>query len=158
RRDPPLNGGRRGDRHGRPGVRAPRPDHARDPARRPPEVVVMDGYLAFLIARDGEPDLLRHTLSRREAFFDRLAREPVPRRLRVDRETFLRNRTRRRRAPGLDECLLCLRATAKANQAERFGVGLGELYGRVDPRDPLKVHIALQEHYHTRLLADVVTM
>jgi hypothetical protein len=37
-------------------------------------------------------------------------------------------------------------------------VGLGELYSLVDPDDRLKVRITLQEHYHTRLLADVVAM
>jgi hypothetical protein len=117
-----------------------------------------DGYLAFLVARDGEADLTRHTLSRREAFFEHLARDPVRSGLRIDRETFLRNLARPRPEPGLDDRMLWLLATAKANQAERFGVGLGELYGLVDPDDPLKVRITLQEHYHTRLLADVVAM
>jgi len=117
-----------------------------------------DGYLAFLIARDGKPDVLRHTLSRREAFLDRLTRDPLRSRLRFDRDAFARNLARRRPERGLDERMLWLLATAKANQAERFGVGLGELYGRVDPDDPLKVRIGLQEHYHTRLLADVVGM
>jgi hypothetical protein len=117
-----------------------------------------NGYLAFLIARDGEPDVLRHTLSRREAFFDRLARDPVRSRLRFDRDTFARNLARRRPERGLDERLLWLLATARANQAERFGVGLGELYGLTDPGDALKVRIGLQEHYHTRLLADVVSI
>src|SRR5207253_1203926 len=42
-----------------------------------------DGYLEFLIARDGEPDFARHTLSRREAFFERLVRDPVRSRLPV---------------------------------------------------------------------------
>jgi hypothetical protein len=115
-----------------------------------------DGYLAFLVGRDGEPDLLRHTLSRREAFLERLARDPLRSRLRLDRDTFARNLARRRPERGLDERMLWLLATAKANQAERFGVGLGELYGLVDPSDPLKMRIGLQEHYHTRLLADVV--
>ena len=114
------------------------------------------GYLAFLIGRDGEPDLLRHTLSRREAFLERLARDPVRSRARFDRETFARNLARRRPERGLDERMLWLLATARANQAERFGVGLGELYGLTDPDDPLAVRIGLQEHYHTRLLADVV--
>src|SRR5262245_4688929 len=114
------------------------------------------GYLAFLVGRDGEPDLLRHTLSRREAFLDRLARDPLRSRLRVDPDAFARNLARRRPEPGLDERMLWLLATARANQAERFGVGLGELYGLVDPSDPLKVRIGLQEHYHTRFLADVV--
>src|SRR5262249_11138125 len=117
-----------------------------------------DAYLAFLVARDGDADLGRHTLSHREAFFERLARDPVRSRVRIDRATFLRNLARRRPEPGLDRRMLWLLATAKANQSERFGVGLGEVYGLVDPEDPLKVRITLQEHYHTRLLADVVAM
>ena len=119
-------------------------------------MTVAAGYLAFLVGRDGEPDLLRHTLSRREAFLDRLAREPLRSRLRLDRDTFARNLARGRPERGLDERMLWLLATARANQAERFGVGLGELYGLTDPDDPLKLRIGLQEHYHTRLLADVV--
>ncbi len=117
-----------------------------------------DGYLAFLRTRDGEADLLRLTLSRREAFFDRLAREPVRSRRAIDRETFLRNLARRRPEPGLDDRMLWLLATAKANQAERFGVGLSELYGKVNPDDPILVRIVLQEHYHTRILADAVAI
>src|SRR5438034_901407 len=117
-----------------------------------------DGYLAFLRARDGEADLLRHTLSRREAFFDRLAREPVRSRRAIDRETFLRNLARRRPEPGLDDRMLWLLATAKVNQAERFGVGLSELYGKVNPDDPILVRIVLQEHYHTRILADALAI
>src|SRR5262249_36009278 len=36
---------------------------------------------------------------------------------------------------------------------------MAELYGRVDPGgDPVRVHIQLQEFYHTRLLADVVAI
>jgi hypothetical protein len=33
-------------------------------------------YLEFLVARDGDADPLRHRLSKREAFFDNLARSP----------------------------------------------------------------------------------
>ncbi len=118
-----------------------------------------DGYLAFLVARDGEPDLRRHTLTRREAFFDELARAPVRARLRVDREAYLRDLRRRRPEPGLDDRLLWLLATAKANQAERFGVGLAELYGRIGgASDPVRLHLHLQETYHTRILADVVAI
>jgi hypothetical protein len=56
--------------------------------------------------------------------------------------------------------MLWIVATAKANQAERFGVGLGELFGRADTddTDPALVHIRLQETYHTHILADVVAM
>ena len=117
------------------------------------------GYLAFLAARDGEPSFLRHTLSQRETFFDRIDRDPVRSDLPLDREAYRRNLVRRRPEPGLDGRLLWLLATAKANQAERFGVGLGELYGLVTAEsDPIRVHIALQEGYHTRMLADVVTV
>jgi hypothetical protein len=48
---------------------------------------------------------------------------------------------------------------AKANQTERFGVGLSQLLGRVNTdTDPARVHITLQESYHTRILSHVVAM
>jgi hypothetical protein len=119
----------------------------------------VDGYLAFLLARDGEPDFARHTLARREAFFEGLARSPVRSRIPIDRAAYLRNVARHRPEAHLDERTLWLVVTAKANQAERFGVGLAELYGRITAdSDPVRVHIQLQEFYHTRLLADVVGM
>jgi hypothetical protein len=119
-----------------------------------------DGYLAFLRRRDGEPDLLRHTLSRREELFAALERTPVRSAIPVDREAYLRNMRRRTRIePGVDARVLWLLATAKANQAERFGVGLAELYGRVPIEgDPVRLHLHLQETYHTRILADVVAI
>ncbi len=116
------------------------------------------GYLGFLCERDGAANFARHTLSRREAFFERLEREPVRSSRPIDAGVFARNLARRRPEPGLDDRMLWLLATAKANQAERFGVGLGELYGKLDASDPVRVHIALQEVYHTRILADVVAM
>jgi hypothetical protein len=56
--------------------------------------------------------------------------------------------------------MLFLLATAKLNQAERFGVGLGETYGHNsgDDAPPERVYIELEEHYHTRLLAYVLDM
>jgi len=117
------------------------------------------GYLASFIDRDGEPDLLRRTLPRREAFFERLAREPVRSTHRVDRATFLRNLARRRPELGLDDRMLWVLATAKANQAERFAVGYAELYGRIAlDGDRIRLHVAFQECYHTRLLAEAVAM
>jgi hypothetical protein len=115
-------------------------------------------YLAFLEARDGEPDLARRRLARRDELFDRLEGDPLRSEARVDRETYLRNLARRRPEHGLDQRTLWLLATAKANQAERFGVGLSELYGRIAVGDPVRLHIALQEFYHTRILADVVAL
>ena len=56
--------------------------------------------------------------------------------------------------------MLFLLATAKLNQAERFGVDLGETYGRNSGEDapPERVYVELEEHYHTRLLAYVLDM
>ena len=120
----------------------------------------LTGFRAFLATRDGEVNALRHTLSVREQFFARLEQNPVRSRLVVDRERFLRNLSRHAPEPDLEPRTLWLLATAKANQAERFGVGLAELYGRIPfhDGDPIRVHIALQETYHTRILADVVAM
>jgi hypothetical protein len=117
-------------------------------------------YRKFLAVRDGEPNLLRHTLSRREAFFDGLAQDPVRSSVRIDRDTFLRNVVRRRPERGLDARMLWLLACAKVNQAERFGVGLAELYGRgaAAEGEPARLHVQVQETYHTRILADVVAM
>lgn len=115
-------------------------------------------YRSFLAKRDGEADLSRHRLARREELFDRLARQPVQSTARIDQIAFRRNLARRRPERNLDARMLWLLATAKANQAERFGVGLAELYGRITPNDPVRVHIALQEFYHTRILADVVAI
>src|SRR5215472_2306393 len=89
-------------------------------------------YREFLTARDGEADPLRHRLSKREAFFDELARSPVRSGVVIDRAAYLRNMARRRPEPGLDLPILWILATAKANQAERFGVGLAELLGRAN--------------------------
>src|ERR1700722_11503840 len=87
-------------------------------------------YLEFLVARDGDADLLRRRLSKREAFFDNLARSPVSSYALIDHATYLRNMARRRPEPGLEPRMLWILATAKANQAERLGVGLSELLGR----------------------------
>jgi hypothetical protein len=134
------------------------------------------GYQRFLAARDGRPDLLRHTLSERETAFARLAAQPVTSHFRPDRQAYLRNMERKRPEAGLDRRLLWLLATAKSNQAERFAIGLAEVYGRAptgetspaaraqnDPavralNDDVLLHVHLQETYHTRILADVVAL
>ena len=118
----------------------------------------IDGYRDFLQRRDGEADLLNRRLANREEFFDSLEADPVRSARRIDREAFLRNLRRRRPEPGLDREMLFLLATAKLNQAERFGVGLGETYGLNSDADvpPERVYVELEEHYHTRLLAYVL--
>jgi len=118
----------------------------------------IEGYRGFLQRRDGEADLLNRRLAIREEFFDGLEADPVRSARRIDREAFVRNLRRRRPEPGLDREMLFLLATAKLNQAERFGVGLGETYGLNSDADvpPERVYVELEEHYHTRLLAYVL--
>ena len=118
----------------------------------------IDGYRDFLRRRDGEADLLNRRLANREDFFDGLETNPVRSVHPADRTTFLRNMRRRKPEPGLDRKMLFLLATAKLNQAERFGVGLGETYGLNSDENlpPERVYLELEEHYHTRLLAYVL--
>ena len=118
----------------------------------------IDGYRAYLERRDGEADLLNRRLASREEFFAALEADPVRSTHRVDRQVFGRNLRRRRPESGVDRQLLFLLATAKLNQAERFGVGLGETYGHNSGDDvpPERVYMELEEHYHTRLLAYVL--
>jgi len=118
----------------------------------------IDGYRDFLKRRDGEADLLNRRLASREQFFDGLEADPVRSSRTVDRKAFEYNLRRRRPEPTLDREMLFLLATAKLNQAERFGVGLGETYGLNSDEDlpPERVYVELEEHYHTRLLAYVL--
>lgn len=118
----------------------------------------IEGYQAYLKRRDGEADLLHRRLANREDFFGSLEANPVRSARRTDREVFLRNLRRRRPEPGLGRDMLFLLATAKLNQAERFGVDLGDTYGRIGGADqpPERIYLALEEHYHTRLLAYVL--
>lgn len=115
----------------------------------------IEGYRDYLVRRDGDADLLNRWLENRERFVEDLSARPVTSAHRVDSETFLRNLRRRNPEAGLDKRMLFLLATAKMNQAERFGVGLGETYGRNSRGNvpPERMYIELEEHYHTRLLA-----
>lgn len=120
----------------------------------------VEGYRDYLLRRDGDADQLNRRLANREQFFDDLVADPVISRYHADQKTFLRNLSRRRPESGLDHKMLFLLATAKMNQAERFGVGLGETYGRnsVGEVPVERVYIELEEHYHTRLLAYTLDM
>ena len=122
--------------------------------------VGIEGYREFLVQRDGDADLLNRTLTSRDKFFNALEVDPVRSSRPIDRVVFERNLHRRRPEPGLSREMLFLLATAKLNQAERFGVGLGETYGfnSGDDTPPERVYMELEEHYHTRLLAYVLDM
>lgn len=118
----------------------------------------IEGYRDFLVRRDGEADLLHRRLTSREEFFAGIEDNPVRSAYRIDRQVFLRNLRRRKPEPNLDPQTLFVLATAKLNQAERFGVALGETYGvnSGDDASPERVYVELEEHYHTRLLAYVL--
>jgi hypothetical protein len=120
----------------------------------------IEGYRDFLVRRDGDADLLHRRLGSREKFFSALEADPIHSSYPIDRNMFLRNLRRRRPEPDIDPKMLFLLATAKLNQAERFGVDLGDTYGRIGGEDqaPERIYLALEEHYHTRLLAYVLDM
>jgi hypothetical protein len=120
----------------------------------------IDGYRVYLAHRDGDADLLHRRLANREEFFTALQADPVRSARRIDRDVFLRNLRRRRPEPGLSREMLFVLATAKLNQAERFGVDLGDTYGRIGGANepPERIYLALEEHYHTRLLAYVLEL
>lgn len=119
---------------------------------------VIEQYRSYLVARDGDADLLNRRLSRREEFFADIEAAPVRSRRTIDVDSFERGLRSKRPAAELSPELAFLLATAKLNQAERFGVGLGETYGRNSARGlpPERVYLELEEHYHTRLLAYVL--
>jgi hypothetical protein len=118
----------------------------------------IDGYREYLAQRDGDADLLNRRLGSREEFFAAIEADPVRSTRHMDRNVFARNMRRRKPEDGVDRRMLFLLATAKLNQAERFGVGLGETYGHTSGDDvpPERVYMELEEHYHTRLLAYVL--
>ena len=120
----------------------------------------IEGYRTYLAHRDGDADLLHRRLANREEFFASLEADPVRSARHLDRGVFVRNVRRHRPEPGLSREMLFLLATAKLNQAERFGVNLGETYGHNSAEDvpPERVYVELEEHYHTRLLAYVLDM
>lgn len=87
------------------------------------------GYREFLIRTEGAADPVRRQLARREQLFAELSSHPRPL-YAADPEAFVRNLRAPRPEPGLDRRMLWLLATAKLNQSERFGIGLGEVYAR----------------------------
>jgi hypothetical protein len=122
--------------------------------------VDIEGYREYLAERNGEADLLNRRLAHREAFFAEIEAKPIRSRQVIDPDAFERGMRTRPPTTGISPELAFLLATAKLNQAERFGVGLGETYGKNSAGDtlPERVHMELEEHYHTRLLAYVLDM
>lgn len=84
-------------------------------------------YRAFLIRTDGAADPVRFQLAERERFFAEFESNRPRARYEADRKVFLRNMRASHPDATLDRRMLWLLATAKLNQSERFGVGLGEV-------------------------------
>ncbi len=118
----------------------------------------ISGYRSYLVQRNGDADLLNRRLERREEFFARIDANPVRSIRTLDVDLYERGLRARRPAKDMSREIAFLLATAKLNQAERFGVGLGELYGLNSTRDlpEERVYLELEEHYHTRMLAYVL--
>jgi hypothetical protein len=119
------------------------------------------GYRAFLLRTEGAADPLRFQLAERERFFAEIDASRPRAAYAADRAVFLRNLRAGHPEPGLDRRMLWLLATARLNQSERFGVGHGEVYGKEQDRfdtEPERLYVQLQEHYHSRILADVIAM
>src|SRR5262245_38257786 len=122
-------------------------------------------YLEFVRERDGEPDLARRTLARREAWFADLARLPATPWTgeRIDPDAFKRWHLGERSLRDASPLVVWLVAIARANEGEEWGVdylldrggfqGLGK-HGTLQPRD----FADLEETYHTRIFKEIVRL
>lgn len=122
-------------------------------------------FIAFALARDGEPDVRGRRLSRREAFFDALRAEPAPRwdGEPIDAAEFARWHRGARSLAEAPPLIAWLVKVARANEGEGWGVeylldrggfdGLGR-GGALQPRD----FADLEETYHTRIMREVVRL
>jgi hypothetical protein len=122
-------------------------------------------YLAFVHDRDGEPDLTRRTLARREAWFAEFRRRGVPAWTgeRIDPGDFKRWHLGERTLRDASPLCVWLVAIARANEGEEWGVdylldrggfqGLGK-HGHLMPRD----FADLEETYHTRIFKEIVRL
>ncbi|HZR82221.1 MAG TPA: hypothetical protein VFD92_14095 [Candidatus Binatia bacterium] len=124
---------------------------------------IADDYVAFALARDGDPDVRERRLSRREEFFRKLAERPAPewRGERIDREKFARLHRGTIPPSEVSPLTFWLVQVARANEGEGWGVdylldrggfdGLGEGGRNLQPRD----FADLEETYHTRIMHEV---
>ena len=126
---------------------------------------IADDFIAFALERDGEPNVRRRTLARRDAFFDGLAAQPTPvwDGPPIDAAEFARWHRSERSLAGAPPLVAWLVKVARANEGEGWGVdylldrggfdGLGKV-GRLQPRD----FADLEETYHTRIMREVVRL
>jgi hypothetical protein len=115
-------------------------------------------HLAMMIARDGVLDPQRGALPRRDAVLAELQSRPVRWRSRKPEVSLFERFARRPSPADLDPRLVWLLAAAKANQGEEYGIELE--IRRFAARDFAGVdrqflYVAFEDHYHTRLLAEL---
>jgi len=114
-------------------------------------------YLAHLEQRNGTIDAERR-FARREEFLRALDLEPPSDGPLVAQETFDRHNGPGPVDASLDAMSLWAVTTAKANLSERYAIELQlgmAPAGDFDPADP-QSYIDVEEHYHTRILADAL--
>lgn len=125
---------------------------------------IADDFIAFALTRDGEPDVQRRTLARREAFFAALASQPAPRwdGAPIDPAEFARWHRGSGSLADAPPLVAWLVKVARANEGEGWGVDYlldrGGFDGldahRLQPRD----FADLEETYHTRIMREIVQL
>lgn len=120
----------------------------------------VEAYWQFLRGRDGEADVGTRCLDRREPIMRRLERAEASWNGGIDREGFQRCMEGDRHR-SLDLRTEWVLAAARANEGERYGVGIeidrylkrGCFPGIRRPE--IMVHVMLQESYHCRILVEM---
>lgn len=127
-------------------VFSPMRDGARDEARA--------AYRQYLLARDGTPDVVRRTLSRREQGMTHYER-PLARVRELDRSLFLEQYARFDPKRSMSREAMLLLALVRINGAEAYAVGQAYhlAYQRaLTGEDDMEVLLHIEETYHTRIL------
>jgi hypothetical protein len=111
-------------------------------------------YRAFIADRDGEVDVHRRTLTRREVGMKRFE-TPLPRLRGMDEQVFSQQYAGFDPRRGASPEMLLLLTLVKVNAAEAFGVNqtFGKMMKRaLEDEDDLELVLLIEETYHTRIL------
>jgi hypothetical protein len=113
-----------------------------------------EAYRQFLANRDGELDLERRTLTKRERGMERYEK-PLPRVREMDSELFQAQYTNFDRKRETPKEMLLLISLVKVNAAESYGVNSTYEKGlrkALRSKDDLELTLLVEETYHTRIL------